>query len=56
MLIAYVDPGAGSLLIQAILAGILSVPFVFRTKLAALVTRVRRGSPNRGTDTQRPLD
>ncbi len=29
-LLAYIDPGSGSMLIQIILAGVLAVPFFFR--------------------------
>jgi hypothetical protein len=41
MVIAYLDPGAGSLVIQAILAAALAVPFFLRSQLGALVARVR---------------
>jgi hypothetical protein len=42
--IAYIDPGAGSMLIQAVIAGVLAVPFFFRTHIRSVLTRVR----NRG--------
>jgi hypothetical protein len=42
MFVAYIDPGAGSLVIQAIIAGVLAVPFFFRTRLRAVVDRLRR--------------
>ena len=29
-LLAYIDPGSGSLLLQALLAALLSIPFFFR--------------------------
>ena len=38
---AYIDPGAGSLVIQAIIAGALSVPFFFRQKLSRIFRRRR---------------
>ena len=41
MLFAYIDPGSGSLLIQAIIAGALAVPFFLRTHVRAFVDRVR---------------
>jgi hypothetical protein len=41
MLLLYIDPGAGSLLIQGLLAAILAIPFFFRTRLAAIVARFR---------------
>ena len=34
MLFAYIDPGAGSMLIQAVLAGLLAVPFFFLMRFA----------------------
>lgn len=39
MLFAYLDPGAGSLVIQAIIAGAIAVPFFLRTQIRALVDR-----------------
>ena len=41
MFIAYIDPGAGSLLIQALIAGALAVPFFLRTHVRSLISRVR---------------
>lgn len=42
MVFAYLDPGAGSLLIQAVLAGMLAIPFFLRSHIGNLVRRVRR--------------
>lgn len=42
MIFLYIDPGAGSMVIQAVLAGILAIPFFFRTQLSRLVGRLRR--------------
>jgi hypothetical protein len=39
--LAYLDPGSGSLLIQAALAAMLSVPFLLRTKIHGLWLRMR---------------
>jgi hypothetical protein len=39
MIVAYVDPGAGSLLIQAVIAGVLAVPFFFRERIARFFRR-----------------
>jgi hypothetical protein len=39
---AYIDPGAGSLLIQALIAAIVSVPFFFRTAIRSTLQRLRR--------------
>ena len=39
--LAYIDPGAGSLIIQAMVAAALSVPFFFRRTLSQPVARLR---------------
>jgi len=42
--IAYIDPGAGSLIVQALIASIVAVPFFFRRQLgraARTLGRVR---------------
>ena len=33
MILLYIDPGAGSMLIQAALAAALAIPFFFRTQI-----------------------
>lgn len=45
---AYIDPGAGSLLVQAVIAAIISVPFFFRRNLSAIVRRARRQNEESG--------
>jgi hypothetical protein len=45
--LAYIDPGSGSLIIQAVIAMIVAVPLFFRTQLRRIVDVVRRG---RGSD------
>jgi hypothetical protein len=42
MTFAYIDPGAGSMVIQAVLAGLLAVPFLLRSQIARLVRSIRR--------------
>jgi hypothetical protein len=42
MVFAYIDPGAGSLLIQAVIAGIVSVPFLLRSQLRSVLGRFRK--------------
>lgn len=42
LLFAYIDPGAGSLVIQAIIAGIVSIPFFFRNAIRNTIGRFRR--------------
>ena len=46
--LAYIDPGSGSLLLQALLAALLSIPFLFRR--GGAVQRLRGGSKRSGTD------
>jgi hypothetical protein len=42
-LVAYIDPGSGSMLLQVLLAGVLAVPFFFRRVIADALGRFRRG-------------
>ena len=42
---AYLDPGSGSIIIQAAIAGIIAVPVIFRNKISQMVKAVRGGSP-----------
>ena len=39
--VAYLEPGAGSLLIQVIIASILAVPYFFRTQIGKALGRIR---------------
>jgi hypothetical protein len=41
-LLAYIDPGSGSMLLQVVLAGLLAVPFFFRRTVVDAWHRVRR--------------
>jgi hypothetical protein len=43
-ILAYIDPGSGSLLLQALLAGLLSIPFFFRRTIGGFIHRLRGGS------------
>lgn len=45
LVFGYIDPGAGSLVIQAIIAGIVSIPFFFRNAIRKTVGRFRRHTP-----------
>jgi hypothetical protein len=42
MVVGYVDPGTGSLVIQALIAALVAAPFFFRRQLARVVSVVRR--------------
>jgi hypothetical protein len=41
MVLGYLDPGAGSLVIQAILASALAIPFFMRTQIGNAIRRFR---------------
>jgi hypothetical protein len=41
-ILAYIDPGSGSLLLQALLAALLSVPYFFRRTIGDVWHRLRR--------------
>ena len=45
LLLAYIDPGAGSLIVQALLAGVLAIPYFLRTHIRALMSRIRNRAP-----------
>ena len=47
LVFAYIDPGAGSLVIQAIIAGLVSIPFFFRNAIRNTFARFR-GKPADG--------
>ncbi len=53
-LLAYIDPGSGSLIIQAVIATAIAVPLFFRHQLARLMQAVRgheqTGTPPEPTD------
>jgi len=42
LLLAYIDPGAGSLVIQAIIATVVSIPFFFRNAIRSTIAKFRR--------------
>ena len=41
MIFGYIDPGAGSMVIQALIAGIIAVPFFLRMHISRIVSRFR---------------
>ncbi len=47
-LIAYIDPGSGSLIIQAIIATVIAVPFFFRQQIGRALGRARRHTATTG--------
>ncbi len=40
-LLAYIDPGSGSLIIQAAIAAVIAIPIFFRTQIARIVQTFR---------------
>ena len=40
--LAYIDPGSGSLIIQAVIATVIAVPFFFRQQIGRFLKTVRR--------------
>lgn len=46
--IAYIDPGLGSLIIQGVIAALVAIPVFFRTRISRVARAIR------GTDTRRP--
>ena len=38
---AYIDPNSGSILIQAVIAGMVALPFFFRKQLARITSALR---------------
>ena len=50
LVFAYIDPGSGSLVIQAIVAALVAVPIFFRHQIRRAIRSVRGG----GTDRPEP--
>ena len=48
-LLAYIDPGAGSLFIQAVIATVLVAPFFLRTQIRRRLDRIRGVRPTPAT-------
>jgi hypothetical protein len=42
VILLYIDPGAGSMVIQAVLAGLLAIPFFFRSQAGRIINTLRR--------------
>jgi hypothetical protein len=43
-LLAYIDPGSGSLIIQVVIATIVAIPIFFRAQIGRFIRMVRRGN------------
>jgi hypothetical protein len=48
-LVAYIDPGSGSLIIQALIASLVAIPFFFRQQIGRVVRAVRRDNSQAST-------
>jgi hypothetical protein len=46
VVLAYIDPGSGSLAIQAVIAALVAAPFVLRHQIGRLMNRLRGGRPS----------
>ena len=54
--LAYIDPGSGSLIIQAVIAGLVAIPFFFRQQIGRFVRAVRRTDETQATESSRGTD
>jgi hypothetical protein len=52
---AYIDPGSGSLIVQALIAGLVAIPIFFRHQITRAVRAVR-GPRDSGTGTTSERD
>ena len=43
LVFAYIDPGSGSLVIQALIAGLVAIPVLFRNQIRRLARSLRHG-------------
>jgi hypothetical protein len=50
-ILAYIDPGSGSLIIQVLIASMVAIPVLFRNRIAQVVRVLRREKgPAEGSD------
>ena len=54
--LAYIDPGSGSLIIQAVIATIVAIPFFFRQQIGRVLRAVRRGDDESPVQVAPPTD
>jgi hypothetical protein len=47
LLPAYIDPGSGSLIIQAAIAAVIAIPVVLRSQIARMFRALRRSNDER---------
>jgi superfamily II DNA or RNA helicase len=51
-LLAYIDPGSGSLIIQAVIATLVAIPFFFRQQIGRIVRTFRGGETGSESTTE----
>lgn len=56
MIFAYIDPGAGSLLVQALIAGLVAIPIFFRRQLGRAIGALRQIGRSREVDPTQDRD
>jgi hypothetical protein len=56
LLFAYIDPGSGSLIIQALIAGLVALPIFFRHQISRALRVVRGGTEADGDVATTPDD
>ena len=54
MIIAYIDPGSGSMVIQMLIAAALALPFLLRTQIARGIDRIRGRKPSERAEDHAP--
>ncbi len=47
---AYIDPGSGSLIIQAVIAGLVALPIFFRHHIRRFINIIRRNDADGSAD------
>ena len=47
--LAYIDPGTGSLMIQVLIASLIAAPFVLRQQIGRLIARIKGEAPPAST-------
>ena len=54
LLLAYIDPGSGSLIIQAVIAAVIAIPIFLRSQIARAIRTLRRSDDQRADARGRP--
>ncbi len=49
--LAYIDPGSGSLVVQALIAGLVAVPIFFRRQISRVIGTLRGRDQSNGAQT-----